>query len=67
MKTRIFLILIGLTTLLTSSAKADEVYSINVNKLCAKVANIPYASDGFSDEEWKKFEDCKAFIQSYAE
>ena len=35
--------------LFTPAAFAQEVYPINVNKLCAAIVGIPYASDNFSD------------------
>ena len=32
-----------------------EMIMVNVNRVCASIVNIPYASDNFTDEEWKKF------------
>lgn len=68
MKTTIFLLLTGLITFFPHPAKAQEdgeVFSININKACAKVAGIPYASDGFSDEEWGKFQNCREFMKQF--
>lgn len=30
-----------------------------INRRCAAVVGIPYASDNFTDEEWKQFLDCR--------
>lgn len=45
-------------TLIASSAKESYQYE-NINKFCAYVVGIPYASDNFNDEEWKRFLYCK--------
>lgn len=44
-----------LTVAIIATAKANE----NVNQFCAHVVGIPYASDNFTDEEWKRFEYCR--------
>ena len=41
-----------------SSANATS-YEESVNRFCAYVVGIPYASDNFTDEEWKRFEYCR--------
>ena len=46
---------------------AQEIYSINVNKFCADIVGIPYASDNFTDEEWEKFKHCVNFTKQYHE
>lgn len=51
--------------LFTPAAFAQEVYQINVNKLCAAIVGIPYASDNFSDEEWEKFKTCVRNVKTY--
>lgn len=51
--------------LFTPAAFAQEVYPINVNKLCAAIVGIPYASDNFSDEEWEKFKTCVRNVKTY--
>ena len=37
--------------------------SNEVNKFCAEVVGIPYASDNFSDEEWERFVYCRESIR----
>ena len=44
--------------LLTSIDKSEEV-----NRFCAEVVGIPYASDNFSDEEWERFVYCREHIR----
>ena len=48
--------IIGL--LLTTASKATT-YEESVNRFCAKVVGIPYASDNFSQEEWERFKYCR--------
>lgn len=57
--------LLALLILLPVSVSAQEVYSINVNKMCAAIVDIPYASDNFSDEEWEEFKDCLSFVEQF--
>jgi hypothetical protein len=57
--------LIPLLLLLPTSVSAQEVYSINVNRLCAEVVGIPYASDDFSDEDWQQFKSCVNFVKDF--
>jgi len=59
--------LLPIFLLFPSSALAQEVYSINVNKLCATIVEIPYASDNFSDEEWEEFKQCLQFVEQFKE
>ncbi len=48
------------------SAQAnDMMVYLNVNRLCASIVNIPYASDNFSDEEWVKFQQCVKYIRQF--
>ena len=49
----------------TLPVSAQEVYSINVNRVCAAIVGIPYASDNFTDEEWKQFKDCLDFMRQF--
>lgn len=44
--------------LIISSSKATT-YEESVNQFCAYVVGIPYASDNFTDEEWKRFKFCR--------
>lgn len=53
--------------LLASPVQAQEVYRININRVCARIVNIPYASDNFSDEEWEQFKTCLQFMKNYRE
>jgi len=43
-----------------SSAQIEE----RINKTCAYIVGIPYASDNFNDSEWKRFVLCKKLIQN---
>jgi hypothetical protein len=48
------------------SASANEMMiNVNVNRVCAAIVNIPYASDNFSDEEWKQFQQCVRFMRQF--
>ena len=51
--------IIGL--LLTTASKATT-YEETVNRFCARVVGIPYASDNFSQEEWERFKYCKSTL-----
>jgi hypothetical protein len=37
---------------------SEQIVCFNVNKVCATIVGIPYASDNFTDEEWEKFQKC---------
>jgi hypothetical protein len=43
----------------------DMMIRINVNRVCAAIVNIPYASDNFTDEEFKKWKECVAYIRRF--
>jgi hypothetical protein len=60
-------LLLAVLLLSPASSSAQEVYSINVNKTCAAIVQIPYASDNFSDEEWEQFKTCLMFIKQFQE
>lgn len=49
----------------SSPAFGQEYVTINVNRVCAAVVNIPYASDNFTDEEFERWKKCVAFIKKY--
>jgi len=51
----------------TLPVSAQEVYRINVNRVCAAIVGIPYASDNFTDEEWQQFKDCLDFMRQFRE
>lgn len=36
----------------------------DVNKTCAYIVGIPYASDDFSDKEWERFKLCRELIKA---
>jgi hypothetical protein len=57
--------LIALLLLLPSSVSAQEVYSINVNRLCAEIVGIPYASDDFSDKDFEQFKSCVNYVKDF--
>lgn len=52
---------------LCSPVSAQEIYRINVNRACAAIVDIPYASDNFTDEEWKQFVECVNFMKQFVE
>jgi hypothetical protein len=60
-------ILLATFLLLPTSVSAQEIYSINTNRLCAVIVGIPYASDNFSDNEFEEFKKCLRFVQSFQE
>jgi len=53
--------------LFVTPVSAQEVYSVNVNKLCAAIVEIPYASDNFTDLEWQQFQDCLKYVKQFQE
>ncbi len=59
--------LMSLALLLPLPASAQEIYSININRVCAAIVQIPYASDNFTDEEWEQFKTCLKFMKQYEE
>jgi hypothetical protein len=42
-----------------------EMITVNVNRVCAAIVNIPYASDNFTDKEWEQFEDCRKYLRHF--
>lgn len=52
---------------MSTSTQAQEVIPININRVCSAIVNIPYASDNFTDEEWKQFKECLAFMRYFSE
>ena len=52
--------------LFCQAAGANEMMiSVNVNRVCAAIVNIPYASDNFSDAEFQKFKQCLRFVRQF--
>ena len=61
-------LLVASALILSSTASySQELYRININKVCASIVGIPYASDNFSDVEWQQFKDCLMFMKHYQE
>jgi len=47
-------------------ASANEMMiTVNVNRVCAAIVNIPYASDNFSDAEFQKWKNCVAYLRQF--
>ena len=61
------LLLLPFILLSTLPVSAQEVYLININRACAAIVNIPYASDNFTDEEWEQFKRCLVFMRQFRE
>lgn len=53
--------------LFSTPVSAQELYRLNINRLCAEIVDIPYASDNFTDEEWKQFQQCLQFMRHFRE
>lgn len=53
--------LIAAATLAATPTQIEN--QIKVDKFCAYVVGIPYASDNFTDEEWERFKVCRSVIQ----
>jgi hypothetical protein len=49
-----------LASVLISSATQN---SEQINKFCAYVVGIPYASDDFTNEQWNRFVYCKNHLK----
>lgn len=47
-----------LSFFLVQQSKAQS-HEETINRFCARVVGIPYASDNFTDEEWERFKYCK--------
>ena len=61
------ILLLPVIILSTLPVSAQEVYRINVNRVCAAIVHIPYASDNFTDDEWQQFKDCLDFMGQFRE
>jgi hypothetical protein len=47
-------------------ASANEMMiTVNVNRVCAAIVDIPYASDNFSDAEFQKWKNCVAYLRQF--
>lgn len=49
--------------LLAAAVISSSNRSEDINKFCAYVVGIPYASDNFTDEEWERFKYCRENLQ----
>jgi len=49
----------------TPASANEMMITVNVNRVCAAIVNIPYASDNFSDAEWKQFQKCVQFMRQF--
>ena len=49
---------------LPMGAKA-EMITVNVNRVCAAIVGIPYASDNFTDAEWEDFKECRDYLRRF--
>ena len=58
-------LLLPLILLAATPVQAQEYATINVNRVCAAIVGIPYASDNFSDAEFQKFKNCVKFIDRF--
>jgi hypothetical protein len=54
-----YLVLAVTLILYQSVASAISFYELDIDRFCAKVVEIPYASDNFSEEKWKEFQECR--------
>ena len=55
-----------LPLLLIKPASANEMMiTVNVNRVCAAIVGIPYASDNFSDAEFQQFKQCLRFVRQF--
>ena len=58
--------ILTILTVFTVAAPAQaEMITVNVNRVCAAIVGIPYASDNFSDEEWVQFKQCRDYLQRF--
>ena len=46
------------------TAKAEMV-TINLDRVCAAIVDIPYASDNFTDAEWEDFKECRDYLRRF--
>ena len=58
-------LLLSLIILAATPVQAQEYATINVNRVCAAMVGIPYASDDFSDAEFQQFQDCVKYIEQF--
>jgi len=49
----------------TPASANEMMITVNVNRVCASIVQIPYASDNFSDAEWEQFKQCLQFMRQF--
>lgn len=49
----------------TPASANEMMITVNVNRVCAAVVQIPYASEKLSDAEWKQFQKCVRFMRQF--
>lgn len=49
----------------TPASANEMMITVNVNRVCAAVVQIPYASDNFSDKQWEQFQKCVRFMRQF--
>jgi hypothetical protein len=49
----------------TPAMANDMMIRVNVNRVCAAIVEIPYASDNFTDLEWQQFKDCVEYMRQF--
>ena len=52
-----------LSFFLVQQSKAQS-HEETINRFCARVVGIPYASDNFTDEEWERFKYCRTVLSN---
>ena len=52
-----------LSFFLVQHSKAQS-HEETINRFCARVVGIPYASDNFTDEEWERFKYCRTVLSN---
>lgn len=49
--------------LLASAVISTSSRPEDINRFCAYVVGIPYASDNFTDQEWERFVFCREHLK----
>ena len=57
--------LIALLVFIPTTAFSQEVYPINVNRLCSAIIGIPYESDNLTDKKREEFKECLEFVKYF--
>jgi hypothetical protein len=56
---------LALVSLITAAPSTGSLISVDerVDRFCAYVVGIPYASDNFNQDEWERFQVCRNVIE----